>query len=107
VYAGAPQLSSGHLDGSAAGWRPAEEADREEKPGDAPERDDGEVVPGDGAGRPRGDVGVEEGVEEMAGWEEVGEGEDAVRYLVFGDEDAREEVEREEQDVDDRRRRVL
>src|SRR3954470_4458288 len=86
--------------------RPAEEADREEEAGYAPEGDDGEVVPGDG-GAAGGDVGVEEGVEEVADREEVGEGDDAVGELVFGDEDAGEEVERQQHRVDDRGGGVL
>src|SRR3954464_9834906 len=96
----------GRSPGSAGSGGPAEEADREEEAGYAPEGDDGEVVPGDG-GAAGGDVGVEEGVEEVADREEVGEGDDAVGELVFGDEDAGEEVERQQHRVDDRGGGVL
>jgi hypothetical protein len=43
----------------------------------------------------------------VADREDVGEGDDAARELVFGDEDAGEEVERQQQGVDDRRGGVL
>ena len=98
--------SAGRRDGSAAARRPAEEADREQSPGDAPDRDHREVVPGDSRAAGR-HVGVEERVEEMADREDVGEVDDAVRQLVFGDEDAGEEVERQQQRVDDRRGGLL
>ena len=53
--------------------RPAEEADREEEAGDAPDRDDRQVAPADLGAAADGDVGVEEGLEEVADREEVGE----------------------------------
>ena len=54
-----------------------------------------------------GHVGVEEGEEEMADREDVGEVDDPARQLVVGDEDAGEEVERQQQEVDDRGGGVL
>ena len=59
------------------------------------------------AGAAAGHVGVEEGLEEVADREEVGEVEDPAGELVVGDEDAGEEVERQQQRVDDRRGGVL
>ena len=43
----------------------------------------------------------------MADREDVGEVDDPARQLVVGDEDAGEEVERQQQEVDDRGGRVL
>src|ERR1700744_2431399 len=85
---------------------PAEVADGQEQPAEAPDRDDQEVPPVDRVGA-AGHVGVEEGEEEVADREDVGEGDDAARELVVGDEDAAEEVERQEDEVDDRGGGVL
>src|SRR6201999_830950 len=80
---------------------PAEITDRQGEAAEAPDRDDQEVSPVDRVGA-AGDVGVEEGEEEVADREDVGEVDDPARQLVVGDEDAGEEVERQEQEVDDR-----
>src|SRR6201999_3834903 len=85
---------------------PAEVADGQEQPAEAPDRDDEEVPPVDRMGA-AGDVGVEEGEEEVADREDVGEVDDPARQLVVGDEDAGEEVERQQDEVDDRGGRVL
>src|ERR1700744_2464130 len=85
---------------------PAEVADGPEEPADPPDRDDEEVPPVDRVGA-AGHVGVEEGEEEVADGEDVGEVDDPARQLVVGDEDAGEEVERQEDEVDDRGGGVL
>ena len=85
---------------------PAEVSDRQQQPRHPPEGDDREVVPGDRRAPDR-DVGIEERVEEVADRKQVGELDDTARQLVFGDEHPGEEVERQQQSVDDRRRGVL
>lgn len=85
---------------------PAEISDRQEQPAEAPDRDDQEVSPVDRVGA-AGHVGVEEGEEEVADREDVGEVDDPARQLVVGDEDAGQEVERQQDEVDDRGGRVL
>ena len=93
--------------GSAAARGPAEEADREQQAGDAPDRRRPPGCPTRAPEPPPGHVGGEEGLEEVPDREVVGEVDDAARDLVVGDEDAGEEVERQQQRVDDRRGGVL
>src|ERR1700753_3345237 len=73
---------------------PAEVADGQEQPAEAPDRDDEEVPPVDRVGA-AGDVGVEEGEEEMADREDVGEVDDDARQLVGGGEHPGEGGEKE------------
>src|SRR5215475_2291749 len=85
--------------GSAAARCPAEKADREKEAGDSPGRDDRQVAPLQCRPRAPGVIDVEEGLEEVADREEVGEMDDAAGQLIVGDEDAGEEVERQQQGV--------
>src|SRR3954467_5930126 len=86
---------------------PLEGTYRDEEPRDAPRRHHGEIDPLEsGAARPA-HPGGEEGLEEVANGEDVRDVEDPAGNLALGDEDAGEEVEREDRDVRDRRRRAL
>src|ERR1700742_3936512 len=84
--------------GSPRAGGPAEVADGQEQPTEAPDRNDQEVSPVERVGT-AGHVGVEEGEEEVADREDVGEVDDPARQLVVGDEDAGEEVERQEGEI--------
>src|SRR5262245_2123771 len=85
---------------------PAKEPECDEQPEDAPGGDDGQMAELEPrAGRVRV-PGGEHGLEEVADREDVGEGEDAVRDLVLGDEDTGQEVERQHGRVGDGRRRL-
>src|SRR6201985_3710094 len=89
-----PAPEYGTRGGSPRAGGPAEITGRQEQPAEAPDRDHEEVSPVDRVGA-AGHVGVEEGEEEVADREDVGEVDDPARQLVVGDEDAGEEVERQ------------
>src|ERR1700759_2203265 len=105
-YLRLPATEYGTHGGSPRAGGPAEIADGQEQPAEGPDRDDEEVPPVDRVGA-AGHVGVEEGEEEVADREDVGEVDDPARQLVVGDEDAAEEVERQQQEVHDRGGGVL
>src|ERR1700753_4065485 len=105
-YLRLPAPEYGTRGGSPRAGGPAEITDRQEQSAEAPDRDDQEVSPVERVGA-AGHVGVEEGEEEVADREDVGEVDDPARQLVVGDEDAGEEVERQQQEVDDRGGGVL
>src|ERR1700753_3122617 len=105
-YLRLPAPEYGTRGGSPRAGGPAEITDRQEQPAETPDRDDEEGSPVDRVGA-AGHVGVEEGEEEVADREDVGEVDDPARQLVVGDEDTGEEIERQQDEVDDRRGGVV
>src|ERR1700742_3206860 len=93
-----PAKRYGTLAASSRTGGPAEVADREEEAADPPDRHHQQMVPVQCVGA-AGHVGVEEGEEEVADREDVGEVDDSARQLVVGDKDAGEEVEGQEGEI--------
>src|ERR1700744_6179187 len=85
-----PAKRYGTLAASSRTGGPAEVADREEEAAAPPDRHHQQVVPVQRVGA-AGHVGVEEGEEEVADREDVGEMDDPARQLGVGEEAAGEE----------------
>jgi len=86
---------------------PAEEAHRDDRAGDSPQRDDRELPPGDaGEARPRGE-GQEQRLEERLDRKHVGRALEALGQGGALDEHARGQEQREDEHVGEGRRRVL
>src|SRR5262245_14995195 len=85
---------------------PPEPPHRHREPEQAPCRNHRQVAELRARRRGGGIEPRQEGVEEVANREHIGEAEDAARDLALGNEDAGEEVEGKDDDIGDRGRRL-